>query len=174
MMAPRYRGITHNEIPEKRLASGAGVKVICGTVDGVTGPVHDIVAEPEYIDVSVPAGTTFIHPVSSGHTVFAYVIAGSAYFDDIRNPFAHEAIGENYFDFKRDCRFGAESLVLYERQGEEIEIKTEESSVRFLLVSGNPIGEPVAWYGPIVMNTQEELQVAFDEFEKGTFIKYYD
>jgi redox-sensitive bicupin YhaK (pirin superfamily) len=173
MMAPRYRGITHNQIPEKRLASGAEVKVICGTIDGITGPVHDIVAEPEYIDVSVPSGAAFMHKVSSGHTVFAYVIAGSAYFDNNRNPFAHEVIGENYFDLKRDCRFGAESLILYERHGEEVEVKTEDSSVRFLLISGRPIGEPVAWYGPIVMNTQEELRVAFDEFQKGTFIKHY-
>jgi redox-sensitive bicupin YhaK (pirin superfamily) len=173
MMEPRYRGITHNEIPVKRLASGTEVKVICGTIDGVTGPVHDIVADPQYIDVSIPSDTTFIHPVSAGHTVFAYVIAGSAYFDNIRNPFAHEVIGENYFDLKRECRFGTESLILYERPGEEVEIKTEDSSVRFLLVSGRPIGEPVAWYGPIVMNTQEELRVAFDEFQKGTFIKHH-
>jgi hypothetical protein len=171
MMDPRYRGISRNEIPEKKLASGATVKVICGTVDDVTGPVRDIVTDPKYIDVSVPAGTTFTHPVSPGHTVFAYVIDGSAYFDEERNPFAHEVIGNNYFDFKRDCRFGVETLVLYDRQGEQVVIKAEDSPVRFLLVSGKPIGEPVAWYGPIVMNTQEELQIAFEEFEKGTFIK---
>jgi redox-sensitive bicupin YhaK (pirin superfamily) len=171
MMDPRYRGISRNEIPEKKLASGATVKVICGTVDDVTGPVRDIVTDPEYIDVSVPAGTTFTHPVSPGHTVFAYVIDGSAYFDEERNPFAHEVIGNNYFDFKRDCKFGVETLVLYDRQGEQVVIKAEDSPVRFLLVSGKPIGEPVAWYGPIVMNTQEELQIAFEEFEKGTFIK---
>jgi hypothetical protein len=171
MMDPRYRGISRNEIPEKKLASGATVKVICGTVDDVTGPVRDIVTDPKYIDVSVPAGTTFTHPVSPGHTVFAYVIDGSAYFDEERNPFAHEVIGNNYFDFKRDCRFGVETLVLYDRQGDQVVIKAEDSPVRFLLVSGKPIGEPVAWYGPIVMNTQEELQIAFEEFEKGTFIK---
>ena len=147
------------------------MKVICGTVDDVTGPVRDIVTDPKYIDVSVPAGTTFTHTVSPGHTVFAYVIDGSAYFDEERNPFAHEVIGNNYFDFKRDCRFGVETLVLYDRQGEQVVIKAEDSPVRFLLVSGKPIGEPVAWYGPIVMNTQEELQIAFEEFEKGTFIK---
>ncbi len=171
MMDPRYRGISRNEIPEKKLASGATVKVICGTVDDVTGPVRDIVTDPKYIDVSVPAGTTFTHPVSPGHTVFAYVIDGSAYFDEERNPFAHEVIGNNYFDFKRDCRFGVETLVLYDRQGDHVVIKAEDLPVRFLLVSGKPIGEPVAWYGPIVMNTQEELQIAFEEFEKGTFIK---
>ena len=171
MMDPRYRGISRNEIPEKKLATGATVKVICGTVDDITGPVRDIVTDPKYIDVSVPAGTTFTHPVSPGHTVFAYVIDGSAYFDEERNPFAHEVIGNNYFDFKRDCKFGVETIVLYDRQGEQVVIKAEDSPVRFLLVSGKPIGEPVAWYGPIVMNTQEELQIAFEEFEKGTFIK---
>ena len=171
MMNPRYRGVTRHEIPEINLVTGATVKVICGTVEGITGPVRDIVTDPEYIDVSVPAGTTFTHPVSPNHTVFAYVIEGSAYFDEERNPFAHEVIGNNYFDFKRDCRFGAETIVLYERSGEGVAIKAEESPVRFLLVSGRPIGEPVAWYGPIVMNTQEELQIAFEEFEKGTFIK---
>jgi redox-sensitive bicupin YhaK (pirin superfamily) len=153
MMDPRYRGVTRG-------------------VEGVSGPVRDIVTDPEYLDVSVPANTAFTHPISPGHTAFVYVIEGRAYFDEERNPFAHEVIGNNYFDFKRDCRFGAESLILYERKGDTVAITTEDSTVRFLLVSGNPIGEPVAWYGPIVMNTQEELQIAFEEFEKGTFIKY--
>jgi redox-sensitive bicupin YhaK (pirin superfamily) len=122
------------------------VKVICGTVDDVTGPVRDIVTEPKYIDVSVPAGTTFTHPVSQGHTVLAYVIDGSAYLYEERNPFAQEVIGNNYIDFKRDCKFGVETLVLYDRQGEQVVIKAEDLPVRFLIVSGKPIGEPVAWY----------------------------
>ncbi|MHB8881066.1 MAG: pirin family protein [Thermodesulfovibrionales bacterium] len=172
MMDPRYRGLTNQEIPEKTLSSGAKVKVICGTVEGVTGPVQDIVTDPEYIDVSLPAGVTFIHPVAADHTAFAYVIEGKAFFDEERNPFAHEVIGDNYFDFKRDCLFGPEALIQYERRGDEVRITAEDSPVRFLLVSGRPIGEPVAWYGPIVMNTQEELQIAFEEFEKGTFIKH--
>ena len=171
MMDPRYRGVTRHEIPEINLASGATVKVICGNVEGINGPVRDIITDPEYIDVSVPAGATFDHPVSPDHTVFAYVIDGSAYFDEERNPFAHEVIGKNYFDFKRDCKFGPETLVIYDRQGDQVLIKAEDRPVRFLLISGRPIGEPVAWYGPIVMNTQEELQIAFEEFEKGTFIK---
>jgi redox-sensitive bicupin YhaK (pirin superfamily) len=171
MMEPRYRGVRRDEIPAKTLPSGATVKVICGTVDGVSGPVRDIVTDPEYIDVSVPAGVTFTHPVSPDRTAFTYVIDGSAYFDEERNPFAHEVIGNNYFDFRRDCLFGAETLVLYGQGGDTVSVRTEESAVRFLLVSGRPIGEPVAWYGPIVMNTREELQIAFEEFEKGTFIK---
>ncbi len=171
MMNPRYRGVSRHEIPEINMTSGATVKVICGTVEGITGPVRDIVTDPEYIDVSIPAGVTFTHPVYPDYTVFAYVLDGSAYFDEERNPFAHEVIGYNYFDFKKDCKFGSETLVLYNRQGDQVVIKAEDSPVRFLLISGRPIGEPVAWYGPIVMNTQEELQIAFEEFEKGTFIK---
>lgn len=172
MMDPRYRDVKSSQIPEVTLSSGVTVKIICGKINGDAGPVKDIVTDPEYIDVFVPAGTTFSHRVPSGHTVFAYVIEGEGYFDKERNPFAHEMIGDNYFDFKRECLCRPETLVLYEREGEEVVITTEHSPVRFLLVSGRPIGEPVAWYGPIVMNTQEELKTAFDEFEKGTFIKY--
>ena len=171
MMDPRYREVKSVQIPERKLASGTAIRIICGAVDGAIGPVSDIVTEPEYIDVLVPAETTFTHAIPPGHTVFAYVIEGNAYFDKERNPFAHEAIGNNYFDFKRECKFSAETIVLYERDGDEVTIEAEDSPVRFLLVSGRPIGEPVAWYGPIVMNTQEELRIAFEEFEKGTFIK---
>jgi redox-sensitive bicupin YhaK (pirin superfamily) len=110
--------------------------------------------------------------VSSGHTAFVYVAEGSAYFDEERNAFAREVIGSNYFDYKRDCKGSPEALILYEHKGEQIIVTTEDSAVRFLLISGRPIGEPIAWYGPIVMNTQEELQLAFEEYEKGTFIKH--
>ena len=172
MMEPRYRDVKSSQIPEVTLSSGVTVKIICGRVNGNAGPVKDIVTDPEYIDVFVPAGTTFAHQALPGHTVFAYVIDGEGYFDKERNPFAHEVIGDNYFDFKRDCLCRMETLILYGREGEEVVITTEHSPVRFLLVSGRPIGEPVAWYGPIVMNTQEELKTAFEEFEKGTFIRH--
>jgi len=157
MMDPRYRDVKSSQIPEVTLSSGVTVKIICGKINGTAGPVKDIVTGPEYIDVLVPVGTTFTHRVPSGHTVFAYVIEGEGYFDKERNPFAHEVIGDNYFDFKRDCLCRPETLILYEREGEEVVITAEHSPVRSLLVSGIPIGEPVAWYGPIVMNTQEEL-----------------
>ncbi|NWF56599.1 MAG: pirin family protein [Syntrophaceae bacterium] len=172
MMDPRYREVKHSQIPEVSLDSGTEVKIICGKVNRVSGPVKDIVTDPEYLDVTVPAKTSFTHPVKTGHTAFAYVIEGKGYFDQERNSFKHEMMGRNYFDFQRECLLGEETLALYERSGDQILVTTEDSPVRFLLVSGKPIEEPVAWYGPIVMNTQEELRIAFDEYQKGTFIKH--
>ena len=172
MMDPRYRGVTAAEIPEVDARRGtSGSRSSAAVSDGVQGPVRDIVIDPEYLDVTVPAGTTFTHPVKRGHTAFAYVIEGEGYFDPERNAYAHEVVGANYFDMKRNCACGAENLILY-GDGDAVTITTQESPVRFLLVSGQPIGEPVAWYGPIVMNTQEELRIAFEEYEKGTFIKH--
>jgi redox-sensitive bicupin YhaK (pirin superfamily) len=171
MMAPRYRGIVSAEIPEVTLPGDVVVKVICGEAGGVQGPVRDVVVDPEYLDVTVPAKTTFNHPIKRGNTAFAYVVEGEGYFDPERNAFAHEVVGANYFDMQRRCACTAENLVLY-GDGDEVAISTQEVPVRFLLVSGRPIGEPVAWYGPIVMNTQAELRVAFEEYEAGTFIKH--
>ena len=172
MMDPRYRDVTQNQIPEVKPGSGVTVKVICGKVSGTAGPVTDIIIEPEYLDVTVAAGVAFTHPVKNGHTLFAYAIEGKGYFDPERNSFGHEIVGTNYFDFKRECLVGPENFVLYERTGDQVVITAEDSPVRFLLVSGKPIGEPVAWYGPIVMNTREELRVAFEEYQQGTFIKH--
>ncbi len=170
MMDPRYREVKRGQIPEAILEGGVKVKVISGRVNGVEGPVRDIVTDPEYLDVSVPKGGSFRHAVKRGHTVFAYVIEGCGYFDPGRDPFAREEVGRNYFDMDRKCMCGSETLVLY-GNGDEVSVIAEDQPVRFLLVSGKPIGEPVAWYGPIVMNTDEEIRVAFDEYRKGTFIK---
>lgn len=171
MMGPRYRDVKAHQIPEISLKNGAIVKVICGTLNGTQGPVQDIVTDPEYLDVTVPAGATFTHPVKPGKNVFAYVIDGDGYFDQDRDAYGHEVIGENYFDFKRSCVCGDQTIVLY-GDGEEVSVSPGKNGVRFLLVSGRPIGEPVAWYGPIVMNTQEELKVAFEEYQNGTFLKH--
>ncbi len=172
MMDPRYRGLTAAEIPEATLDGGVKVKVVCGRAGGVSGPVTDIVTEPEYLDVAVPAGATFRHSVASGHTAFAYIYEGKGYFDERHDPFAYDEVPARWWNTVRDCQFGPETLVLYEREGEELRITASEQPLRFLLVSGKPIGEPVAWYGPIVMNTQEELRVAFEEYQQGTFIKH--
>ncbi len=171
MMDPRYRDVKSNQIPEVTLDHEVKVKIIGGEVKGVRGPAQDIVIDPEYLDITVPSKSNFVHPVKKGYTVFAYVIEGKGYFDPGRNSYAYEVEGANYFDFKRDCFMAPETLILFD-EGDELAISTEEKAVRFLLVSGKPIGEPVAWYGPIVMNTQEELRIAFEEYQNGTFIKH--
>ena len=171
MMAPRYRDLKRDQIPEVRLDNGTTVKVICGKVGNSEGPVRDIVIEPEYLDISVPPKTQFVHKTTNGHTVLAYVISGKGYFCKEKNPFTYEVAGDNYFDMQRDPFVGNGSLILFE-DGEEIVAFTEDDPVRFLLVSGKPIREPVAWYGPIVMNTQSELQLAFEEYNNGTFLKH--
>ncbi len=170
MMDPRYREVKQAAIPQVKTADGATVRVICGEVAGVQGPVREILTDPEYLDVSVPAGRTFTHATKPGHTVFAYVVEGEGYFDPGRDPFAREAVGENYFDMAPSCTCGEGTLVLY-GPGNSIVVSTEKRPVRFLLVAGKPLKEPVAWYGPIVMNTREELRTAFREYEQGTFVK---
>ena len=171
MMPPRYRDVKRAQIPEIALESGARIKIICGEVNGVAGPVRDIIIDPEYLDVFLPAGSAFTYPLKSSHTAFAYVVEGAGFFDQERDSFAHEVIGQNYFDFTRQCLCEAETLITFS-EGDAVAITTEERPLRFLLVSGKPIGEPVAWYGPIVMNTQEQLRTAFEEYRNGTFIKH--
>ena len=170
MMDPRYRGLTQEQIPIVALGSGVTIRVICGRVEGVEGPVTDIVTDPEYLDVALPVRAEFTRRTQPGHTVFAYVIEGEGYFCHEKDPFTYEMEGANYFDMDRKSTIGNNSLVVFD-DGEEVVVSTEGKSVRFLFVSGKPIGEPVAWYGPIVMNTQEDLEVAFEEYRKGTFIK---
>lgn len=154
MMDPRYRDVTSGQIPVVKLPNGATVRIIAGEVHGTKGPVRDIVIDPEYIDVSLPAKSGFKHPVKRGHTVFAYVIDGLGCFGREEKPVVDNG-----------------TLVMFE-DGDEVVAVTGEKSMRFLLVSGKPIGEAVAWYGPIVMNTDEELQTAFREYEDGSFIKH--
>ena len=170
MMDPRYQGITSAQIPEVTDAGGNKIKIICGEVNGVRGPVQDIVTDPEYLDVTVPAGAMFTHPTPAGHTIFAYVIAGRGEFCRQQDPYNYDAEGENYFDMEREPLIGNRRLVLF-GDGDNVVVKAGEDGVRFLLISGKPIREPVAWYGPIVMNTRQELRTAFEELQAGTFIK---
>jgi redox-sensitive bicupin YhaK (pirin superfamily) len=153
MMPPRYRDVKNTQIPEITLENNIKIRIVSGEINGVKGPVQDIVVDPEYLDVTVPVETEFIHPTKPGHTVFAYVIAGSASFTEEKNSLLTNT-----------------SLVLFE-DGNQVTISTKDEPVRFLLLSGKPIREPVAWYGPIVMNTQQELRLAFEEYNNGTFIK---
>jgi redox-sensitive bicupin YhaK (pirin superfamily) len=154
MMHPRYQEIKDSQIPEVETESGAKVRIICGKLDGTCGPVSEIVTDPEYMDVVVPAGKKFTHSVKKRHTVFAYVFEGNGYFDENKE----QLIEGNH-------------LVLF-GDGDEIIVRAGKEPVRFLLVSGMPIGEPIAWYGPIVMNNREELDIAFREYRAGTFIKH--
>jgi redox-sensitive bicupin YhaK (pirin superfamily) len=170
MMDPRYRDVKSSDVPEVSLEGGVKVKIICGEVKGVRGPVEDIVIDPEYLDITVPPGTPLTWPAKPGHRVFAYVIEGKAYFEKERDAFSHDASGANYFDFKRDCLLGPESAILF-GGGDELSISTDEAPVRFLLISGKPLREPVAWGGPIVMNTREELRQAFEDYQSGAFVR---
>jgi redox-sensitive bicupin YhaK (pirin superfamily) len=171
MMDPRYRDIKSSQVPEVVTKSGAKVKIICGTVEGKQGPVRDVVIDPEYLDVTLPALSEFVHRTTRGHTVFAYVIGGKGVFCNEKNPYAYDALGVNYFDMERDQYIRNGTAVLF-GDGDQVTVSAEGEPVRFLLISGKPIGEPVAWYGPIVMNTEEELRTAFDEYRNGTFIKH--
>jgi hypothetical protein len=171
MMDPRYRDVKNEHIPELKLPNGTIVRVIAGSVSDKNGPVKDVVIDPEYLDVTIPANAEFRHPTKQGHTVFAYVIDGQGYFCKEKNPFTYERDGDNYFDMQHEPFVGNGTLVLFD-DGDEVLVSTEQHGVRFLLISGKPINEPVAWYGPIVMNTHAELRAAFQEYEQGTFIKY--
>jgi len=172
MISPRYRDVKSNDIPLITLENGVSIKIICGTVNGVRGPVQDIITDPEYLDVTLPAHTVYEHPTKSGHTVLAYVIAGQGYFCAERKPLtSYETEGGNYFDMEIDPAARNGTLLLF-ADGKTVHIETEDDSIRFLLISGKPLGELVAWYGPIVMNTQEELQLAFEEYRAGTFLKH--
>jgi quercetin 2,3-dioxygenase len=155
MMPPRYRDVLAADIPELSLENGVTAKLISGAAGGIQGPVKEIVIDPIFMDITVPRGTTFSAPVKEGYTVFTYVLAGTA-----------------WFDHQRDRLIGPENVVLYDHGGEQVAVSTHDQPVRFLFLSGRPLGEPVAWRGPIVMNTQEQLRIAFEEYQNGTFIKH--
>ncbi len=163
MMAPRYRELKAHQIPQVLTATGAVVKVVSGEIDGVVGPVREIVIDPEFFDVSVPAGKSFRHPTKPDHTVFAYVIDGEGYFDPRATENPSESTGAG--------PLGEGAVVLY-GAGSEIVVSTGPKAVRFLLVSGRPLNEPIAWHGPIVMNSQAELRLGFEEYQRGTFVKH--
>jgi redox-sensitive bicupin YhaK (pirin superfamily) len=152
MTAPRYQGVQASDIPIVREADGTEVRVVCGQFGNTTGPVQGVAADPTYFDITVPAAKGRSFPVAAGHHAFAYVFDGEGKFSG-----SQEA--------ENRC------LVLF-GEGDEITVQAGPSGVRFLLVSGKPLREPVAWRGPIVMNTQAQIREAFQELENGTFLKH--
>jgi len=151
MMDPQYRGITASQIPEVVMDNGVRIKIIAGTVGSTTGPVRDIVINPEYFDCTVPEGVEYIHATKPDYTALIYVIDGKGVINDteVRN----------------------QTLILFDT-GEEFAIKATGKYVRFLLLTGEPLNETIAWRGPIVMNTQAELETAFREYQEGNFVKH--
>jgi hypothetical protein len=155
MMDPRYRDIKKSQIPELSLNDDTvKIKIISGELNGIKGPAQDIITDPEYLDINISQNSECIHPIKEGYNAFAYVIDGKGFFDDNKEKIV-----------------GNETLVIF-RDGNLIKVTTDKEEVRFLLVSGKPLKEPVAWRGPIVMNTDEELRIAFNEYQNGTFIKH--
>ena len=171
MTAPRYQDIPSSAIPEVTDDDGTRVRVICGDFWGQRGPVEGVAADPSYVDVSVPAGQRKRLAIETTRNAFAYVFAGSGTFRDASDPQAvlTDRVAQPDAPPVYDAR--NHSLVLFDR-GDEVAVEAGPEGIRFLLVSGRPIEEPVAWYGPIVMNTQAQLQQALTELHDGTFIKH--
>ncbi|MBI3402090.1 MAG: pirin family protein [Acidobacteria bacterium] len=174
MTAPRYQDIVAKDIPDVTDDDGTHVRVICGDFWGKSGPVEGVAADPRYLDISIPPGVRKTLPVESSRHAFAYVFAGSATFRDASQPRAviTERVGvSGAAETTKTEMTGNRSLVLFD-SGDEITVQAGDEGIRFLLISGRPLEEPVAWYGPIVMNTDEELQHAYNELRAGTFIKH--
>lgn len=153
MMNPRYRDVHKKQIPEIAYDKGTQMKIISGEIKGVRGPVSDLVVDTVYLDVSVAPGSELKIPVKNEYVAFAYVISGSGFFAP------------------EEMQVVPEHCILYQ-ESDAIHVRTDTEKLRFLFISGKPLKEPVAWKGPIVMNTQDELDRAFEEYEKGTFVKY--
>ncbi len=170
MTPPHYQEIGARDIPEVKEDDGTEVRVICGDAFGASGPVDGIAGDPHYLDIFVPPGRRRTLGVETTRHAFAYVFAGSGRFCNALEPLAVPTEGVGWAGTTFATEADSRSLVLFDR-GDEVTVQAGEQGIRFLLVSGKPLEEPVAWYGPIVMNTQAELRQAFAELEDGTFIK---
>jgi redox-sensitive bicupin YhaK (pirin superfamily) len=171
MTKPRYQDVKAADIPEITEDDGTRVRVVCGDFWGAKGPVEGVAADPRYLDISIPPNVRRTLPIETTRHAFAYIFAGSGTFRDASDPRIVKTEGVAASGHDAGDVAGNRSLVLFDR-GDAITVQAGEHGIRFLLVSGQPLEEPVAWYGPIVMNTQAELRQAFEEFRNGTFIKH--
>jgi redox-sensitive bicupin YhaK (pirin superfamily) len=156
MTEPRYQNITSEDIPQIQHDDGVKIRVIAGEVDGVSGPVKDIVADPTYLDISIPPAKMFSQPIDRGHTAFAYIFEGAGMFEND--------------DPNTGTPFSSPRLIVFS-DGDYVSAHAADQGVRFLLVSGKPLNEPIARWGPFVMNTQAEIEQTLEELKNGTFIK---
>jgi quercetin 2,3-dioxygenase len=170
MTEPRYQDVQAKDIPEITDDDGTHVRVVCGEFWGQKGPVEGVAADPRYLDISVGPGKTKRLAVDNSRHAFAYVFAGSGTFRDASRPLPVQTELVGISDDATPSMLGNRSLVVFD-SGDEITVTAGDEGIRFLLVSGRPLEEPVAWYGPIVMNTQQELQQAYAELKNGSFIK---
>jgi redox-sensitive bicupin YhaK (pirin superfamily) len=170
MTEPRYQEIPAKDIPLATDDDGTQARIVCGSLWGKRGPVDQVAIEPTYLDVSVPPGKRRSLPVETTRHAFAYVFAGDGKFCNAGEPLSVPTEPAGWADSKPPAAADDRTLVLFDR-GDEVSVQAGERGIRFLLVSGKPLAEPVAWYGPIVMNTQEQLKQAFAELERGTFLK---
>jgi quercetin 2,3-dioxygenase len=171
MTAPRYQEVKAGEIPEVADSDGSKARIICGAFWGKRGPVEGIAADPVYIDVAVPPGVRKSIAVDVRSNAFAYIFAGSGKFCNASEPLAVPTESAGWLDTSPPTEAENRSLVLFD-SGDEVTVQAGEQGIRFLLISGQPLKEPVAWYGPIVMNTQAELKQAFAELDRGTFLDH--
>jgi redox-sensitive bicupin YhaK (pirin superfamily) len=170
MTSPRYQDVKAGDIPVVTEDDGTRVRVVCGSFGGVRGPVDEVAIDPVYLDVEVPAGRRKTLPVETTRHAFAYVFGGSGKICGASAPLAVPTEPAGWSDTAPPAEADNRSLVLFDR-GDEVTVEAGEAGMRFLLISGKPLGEPVAWYGPIVMNTREQLRQAFAELQDGSFLK---
>jgi redox-sensitive bicupin YhaK (pirin superfamily) len=170
MTAPRYQGVDAADIPVATDDDGTRVRVVCGSFWGRKGPVDEVAIDPVYLDVEVPAGRRKTLPVETTRNAFAYVFAGAGRFCNASRPLEVPTEPAGWADTAPPSQADNRSLVLFDH-GDEVTVQAGDEGIRFLLVSGKPLAEPVAWYGPIVMNTRDELRRAFEELQEGTFLK---
>ena len=171
MTRPRYQEVKAPDIPIVTADDGTEARIICGNFWGKQGPVEEVAANPIYLDISVPPGKRRTLPVETNRHAFAYVFAGGGKFCNASAPLSVPTEGIQWLETIPPTEADNRSLVLFD-SGDEVVVQAGDDGVRFLLVSGQPLEEPVAWYGPIVMNTQEQLQQAFAELQEGAFLKH--